>query len=185
MLSRRHALGVLAALAGQSAASAQQAPIGGRPMRLEAKIPLGEVRGRIDHLAVDLARRRLFVAELGNDSMGVVDLDARSVVHRIRGLREPQGVAYVPGADVLLVANAGDGTVERYRGADLMPLGPTSVGADADNLRREPAGGSVVWVGHGAARQVAEGDGGGLTALDAATGQPVGPTIPLAAHPES
>ncbi len=37
------------------------------PLTLEAKIPLGAVRGRIDHLAADIPRRRLFVAELGND----------------------------------------------------------------------------------------------------------------------
>jgi hypothetical protein len=29
------------------------------PLVLETKIPLGEVRGRIDHLTVDLARQRL------------------------------------------------------------------------------------------------------------------------------
>jgi hypothetical protein len=46
------------------------------PLQLEAKIPLGEVRGRIDHMAIDLARQRLFVAELGNDAVGVVDLPA-------------------------------------------------------------------------------------------------------------
>lgn len=40
------------------------------PLQLETKIPLGDVRGRIDHLAVDLKRERLFVAELGNDSVG-------------------------------------------------------------------------------------------------------------------
>src|SRR5215471_11830874 len=43
---------------------------------LERKIPLGEVRGRIDHLAVDLARNRLFVAELENDTVAVIDLNA-------------------------------------------------------------------------------------------------------------
>jgi len=42
-------------------------------LTLERKIPLGDVAGRIDHLAVDLARRRLLVAELGNNSVGVVD----------------------------------------------------------------------------------------------------------------
>ena len=41
------------------------------PLQLEAKILLGDVRGRIDHMAVDLKRQRLFVAELGNDSVGV------------------------------------------------------------------------------------------------------------------
>jgi hypothetical protein len=106
-------------------------------------------------------------------------------MHRISGLREPQGVAFVPAADVLLVANAGDGTVERYRGADLVPLGRTLLGADADNLRPDPAGGGLVWVGHGGAGHGAAGARGGLTALDAATGRQAGPTIPLPAHPES
>ena len=40
----------------------------------QGSIPFPEVRGRIDHMAVDLARRRLFVAEYGNDTLDVVDL---------------------------------------------------------------------------------------------------------------
>ena len=65
------------------------------PLILEAKIPLGEVSGRIDHLSVDAQRQRLLVAELGNNSLGVVDLATRKVLRRITGLSEPQGVAYV------------------------------------------------------------------------------------------
>jgi len=37
------------------------------PLILEAKIPLGQVSGRIDHLGIDVKRRRLLVAELGVD----------------------------------------------------------------------------------------------------------------------
>src|ERR1700743_3554286 len=62
----------------------------------EAKIPLGNVRGRIDHMAVDLRRQHLFVAELGNDTVGVVDLANRSLIRRLTGLKEPQGVGYEP-----------------------------------------------------------------------------------------
>jgi hypothetical protein len=43
-------------------------------LTLERKIPLGEVAGRIDHLAVELAHNRLFVAELGNNSVGVLGI---------------------------------------------------------------------------------------------------------------
>ena len=179
MSSRRRILALLIALAGPCPVLAQQVPDRDLPMQLEAKIPLGEVRGRIDHLAVDLARKRLFIAELGNDSLTVVDLTAGSVAQRVNGLREPQGVAYAPGADAVLVANARDGTVERFRGADLARLGRTELGADADNLRLDPAAPNLVWVGHGSGRA------GALTALDAASGRPVGAPIPLAAHPES
>ena len=68
----------------------------GAPLVLEAKIPLGQVSGRIDHLGIDVKRQRLFVAELGNNSLGVVDLAAGKVLRTIAGLSEPQGVAYVP-----------------------------------------------------------------------------------------
>src|SRR5215472_7727230 len=83
-------------------------------LALEAKIPLGAVKGRIDHLAVDLARKRLFVAELGNDSVSVVDIAGGKVLHRISGLDEPQGVGYVKSTDTLYVANAGDGSVRLF-----------------------------------------------------------------------
>ena len=77
----------LVGLAGHAAAGPVQ------PLVLEQKIPLGEVQGRIDHLAIDLARERLFVAELGNNSVGVVDLAAGKLLRGIDGLNEPQGVA--------------------------------------------------------------------------------------------
>ena len=51
------------------------------PLVLETKIPLGEVRGRIDHLGIDVQRQRLLVAELGNNSLGVVDLAAGKGAH--------------------------------------------------------------------------------------------------------
>ncbi len=51
----------LASTAGQ--ASARSAETG--PLQLETKIPLGDVRGRIDHMAVDLKRQRLFVCRIG------------------------------------------------------------------------------------------------------------------------
>jgi DNA-binding beta-propeller fold protein YncE len=93
------------------------------PLIFEAKIPLGQVSGRIDHLGIDLQRQRLLVAELGNNSLGVVDLAAGKVLSRISGLSEPQGVAYVPFSDSVFVANAGDGSVRVLRGEDLTPIG--------------------------------------------------------------
>ena len=63
---------------------------------IESKIALGIVSGRIDQLAVDLKRRRLFVAELGNNSLGVVDLAAGRVLQLVTGLRKPQGIGREP-----------------------------------------------------------------------------------------
>src|SRR5512140_2787669 len=71
----------------------------------EAKIPLTGVSGRIDHLAYDTAGHRLFVAALGNNSVEVVDMNTRRRLHSIRGLREPQGVQYLPSLGKLVVAS--------------------------------------------------------------------------------
>src|SRR5712675_961580 len=123
-------------------------PADSSPLRLEAKIPLGNVQGRIDHMAIDLARQRLFVAELGNDSVGVVDLHERKVIARLGGLKEPQGVGYVPSMQTLYVANAGDGSVRVFLGGEYAPAGAIELGADADNIRIDSAADRVI-VGYG------------------------------------
>jgi len=79
-------------------------------------------------------RRRLFVAELGNDTVGVVDLNEQKVQHVITGLKEPQGLGYVPSSDTLFVTNAGDGSVLLFRGAEYAAAGRIDLGDDADNI---------------------------------------------------
>jgi DNA-binding beta-propeller fold protein YncE len=144
------------------------------PLRLETKVPLGDVRGRIDHIAIDLKRQRLFVAELGNDSVGIVDLPNRKLINRIPGLKEPQGVAYEPSADMLYVANAGDGSVRLFGGSDYKTTGRIELGSDADNIRLDAAA-KRVFIGYGS---------GGLAVIDPSTSSKVG-DISLKAHPES
>ena len=117
-------------------------------LELEAKIPLGDVHGRIDHLAIDVKRQRLYVAELGNDTVGVVDLKDRKTVRTLSGLKEPQGIGYVPSIDTVFVANAGDGSVRLFQGAELTPAGQIALGDDADNVRVDDAA-NRVFVGYG------------------------------------
>jgi YVTN family beta-propeller protein len=144
------------------------------PLQLETKIALGDVRGRIDHLAIDLKRQRLFVAELGNGTVGIVDLATGKVIHRIAGLKEPQGVAYDVPTDTLYVANAGDGSVRLFEGNAYAAKERIELGSDADNIRIDAAA-HRIFVGYGS---------GGLAVIDPATHSKVG-DIPLKAHPES
>ena len=136
---------VAASLVWSAGTSAQTAS---PPLVIDAKIPLGQVSGRIDHLGIDLERKRLLVAELGNNSLGVVDLAAGKVLSRVAGLAEPQGAAYIPSSDSIFVANAGDGSVRVLRGEDLTPIGRIELGDDADNVRVDPARKRVL-VGYG------------------------------------
>jgi DNA-binding beta-propeller fold protein YncE len=152
---------------GAVAHAADQEPI------LESKIVLGKVVGRIDHLGIDLPRRRLLVAELGNNSVAVVDLTKGALFKRISGLHEPQGVAYAPKGDLIFVANAGDGAVDIFKADDLTPAGKVDLRSDADNIRAD--GADRVIVGYG---------GGALAVLDAVSGKKLS-DIALAAHPES
>ncbi|WP_448207571.1 YncE family protein [Azospirillum sp. sgz302134] len=157
---------------------------GTAPLTLERTIPLGNVSGRIDHFAIDLARQRLLIAELGNNTVGVLDLAQGRVIRRLTGLKEPQGVAHVPGThipgthipgtDAIIVANGGDGTVRRFKATDFAELDTVKLGEDADNIRVDASAAQVI-VGYG---------NGALAALDAVSGRKLG-EIRLAAHPES
>jgi uncharacterized protein YqcC (DUF446 family) len=144
------------------------------PLVLERTIALHDVRGRIDHMAVDLARKRLLVAELGNDSVDVVDLTAGTVVHRLSGLKEPQGIGYAAHADTIVVANAGDGSVRLFNATDFSPVGSVALGDDADNVRIDPRNGLAA-VGYGS---------GGLALIDPGSRAKIA-DIRLPAHPEA
>jgi DNA-binding beta-propeller fold protein YncE len=161
---------LVASLIWPVATSAQTAS---PPLILEAKIPLGQVSGRIDHLSIDVKRQRLLIAELGNNSLGVVDLSAGKVLHRIVGFSEPQGVAYVPFSDSVFVANGGDGSVQALRGEDLAAIGRIDLGDDADNVRVDTARNRVL-VGYGK---------GALAVIDPVSLSKTA-DFPLKAHPE-
>ena len=143
------------------------------PLVLEATISLPHTGGRIDHMAVDLRRGRLFVAELGNGTLDVIDIAGRRVIQRVSGLKDPQGVGYSPAADIVSVASAGDGSVRLFRGEDLSPVGVIDLGDDADNVRVDPRSGQV-FVGYGK---------GGLAVIDPASRSIVS-RAKLPAHPE-
>jgi YVTN family beta-propeller protein len=142
--------------------------------RLEQTIDLPGVEGRIDHMSMDVAGKRLFVAALGNNTVEVIDLKQGKVAATIRGVSEPQGVCFVPDANVLVVANAADGRCLFYDGTTYTPLGSLSFGDDADNVRYDSLN-----------KRVLVGYGSGAIAVINPTTWEVTATIPVGAHPES
>ena len=147
---------------------------GGAPLVLEAKIVLGTIEGRIDHMALDTKRESLFVAELGNDTVAVVSLPDRKVIRVIDNLKEPQGVGYLPSHDTLYIANGGDGTVGMYDGAGYTLRRRLDLKDDADNVRVDTSA-NQIFVGYGS---------GAIAVIDATTSQQVG-NVALKGHPES
>ncbi len=144
------------------------------PLRLVRTIPMPNVEGRIDHMAADPEHQRLYVAALGENTLEVLDLQAARVVQSVTGLREPQGVAYVPEAGRLFVASGGDGKCYVFSGDPLRRLSVLDIGEDADNIRYDAAA-KRLYMGYG---------GGALAAIDVSTLRRTG-DVKLNGHPES
>lgn len=144
------------------------------PFTQVGTIDLPNVQGRIDHLATDTAAQRLYVAALGNNTVEVLDTKASTHVKSLPGFREPQGIAILPDAKLVGIANGqGDG-VQLIDAGDWHPSRAVRLGDDSDNVRYDPAA-KRLYVGFG---------GGALASIDAADGAVVGEAT-LAGHPES
>src|SRR5947208_16594539 len=77
---------------------------GKQPFRLVKTIPLPNVKGRLDHMDVDVKGKRLFVAGLENGTSEVLDLNAGRWVRSIPGLKKPQGALLVRALNTVVLA---------------------------------------------------------------------------------
>jgi DNA-binding beta-propeller fold protein YncE len=146
----------------------------GAALELRQTIPLPGVEGRIDHFDLDAAGERLFVCALGNNTVEVFDLRKSERVHSISGLGSPQGLAYVPELNRLLVASDKDGLCNFYDAKSWRLIATVDFQDDADNVRYDSAT-KQIYVGFG---------DGGIGVINAADSKRVG-SIKLAAHPEA
>ena len=155
--------------------NAQSAP----PLQLVQTIPMPNVKGRIDHMDVDVKGKRLFVAGLENGSLEVVDLHAGKRLKSIPGFKKTQGVAYVPSLNKVFVASGDDGMLRVFRGDTLdlldtikLELGPNRVAYDPNS--------ELLYVGYGG--KDAGKDYGEVGIIDAKTDKHVS-DIKVEAHP--
>lgn len=143
-------------------------------LRPEKEIALPGVKGRIDHMDIDLQDQIIFVAALGNNTVEVVDLKNGKIVHTITGMGEPQGVAYIPKHHELFIANGGTGECLFYNTTTWQKTASIKYDDDADDVRYD-AETDLVYVGYSS---------GGIGIIDVNSHKQVG-SIPLSAHPES
>ncbi len=134
------------------------------PLKLLQKIPMPNVKGRLDHFAVDLKGQRLFVAALGDDqnTVEVIDLRSGKWISSIPGQSKPQGMFYSPNFKKLFVANGTDGTCKIFAGDTFKLLDSLPIGPDADHVGYDPAT-KYLYVGFGDAKS------GGLAIIDTRT----------------
>jgi len=163
---RLGALFALGAVIGVSSAPPQ-------PLVMKTVIPLPAVEGRIDHLAFDAARDRLFVAALGNNSVEVIDTARGVHLKTLPGFHEPQGVAVAPDFAVVAVANGDTGTLQLIDRDTYQTKQVVMIGGDADNVRYDDAA-RLLYVAYD----------GGLAVVDPGSGQVVR-RLSIPGHPES
>jgi hypothetical protein len=159
---------VIAVLTGPALSAADS-----ERLELMRTIQLEGAAGRLDHMAIDTKGERLFVANLSNNSLDVIDLKAGKPVKQIPDQKKIQGVAYAADLDRVFVGNGVDGECRVFDGKTYQLLHTLKM-PDADNVRFDPTTG-LVYVGHAEHA---------LTAFDAKTYE-VKATVKLPGQPEA
>ena len=166
---------VAAALFICSGASAQDAQL----LKPVQTIPMPNLKGRIDHMDVDVKGKRLFVSGLENGSVEVVDLQTGRWTKSIPGFLKPQGIAYVPALNKLFVASGDDGMVRVFRGDTLELLDTIKLELGPNRVAYDPVK-QVLYVGYGG--KDAGKDFGEVAAIDTRTDKKIF-DVQVAAHP--
>ena len=142
-------------------------------LRLVQTIPLPAVKGRIDHMAFDVAGQRLFIAALENNTLEIVDLRGGRRIRSIAGLSEPQDVYYLAEPGRIIVSNGGDGSLRFFDSHSFHLIRNIAFQADADNLRYDPQT-KYLFLGYGK----------GIGIVDTKSERIIG-DIRLSGHPEA
>jgi hypothetical protein len=137
-------------------------------------ITLPNVHGRIDHLAADVDHRTVFVAALGNGTLEVIDIGNGKRIRSLSGLKEPQGIAFVPELSRLFVACGADGTLRVFDTRTFQQISVVQFSGDADNVRYDREA-KRIYVGYG---------DGAIAAVDPENDRKLGEAA-LPGHPES
>jgi 4-phytase / acid phosphatase len=127
-----------------STAKAQPKP----PLTLQRTIALPGVSGKFDHLAIDEAGNRLFIAATGNHSVEVIDLKTDKVQQSITGLGKPHGLAWVAATGSLYVSDGALAELRVYKGTPLVLAGKIKLSDDADDMVYNDAS-HLLFVAHG------------------------------------
>jgi DNA-binding beta-propeller fold protein YncE len=114
---------------------------GNPPLKLVQTIPLTGVRGRLDHIGLDVKGKRLFVPanDDNQNTVEVIDLKAGKRVSSIPGQKKPQGVFYSTDFNKLFVANGTDGTCKIFRGDTFELIDSLPLGTNANQVGYDPA----------------------------------------------
>src|SRR5215469_2680571 len=148
-------------------------------LRLVQTISMPNVRGRLDHMDVDVPGKCLYVAGLENGSVEVVDLQSGKWVRSLGGFKKPQGALYVAELDKLFVTSGDDAMLRVFKGDTLELVDSIQLEPGPNRVVYEPHT-KLVYVGYGG--KDAGKDYGEVGIIDARDHKHIG-DIKVAAHP--
>jgi hypothetical protein len=135
-------IAMFAGFAIQTSAQEKQA------LRLVQTIPLPGVTGRLDHMGVDLEKKRLFVAAVGNNTLEVVDLTGGKVLKSLAGFKDTQDALFLGGDFNKLYVSSLDGHVRVFQGESFWLVQDFKTEPDPNRLFYGPTT-NLIYFGYG------------------------------------
>jgi len=143
-------------------------------LQLVKRVELPGVKGRFDHMAVDVEGQRLFIAALGNNTVEVVDVRDGKRIRSLSGFQKPTGIAFLSDQKRFVVASGDDGCCRIFEADSMKLIHTVEALDDADNVRYD-AETKLAYIGYGS---------GALAVIQVDSGRKLS-DIQLGTHPES
>jgi hypothetical protein len=117
-------------------------------LKLVQTIPVPGVKGRLDHMAVDLEKKRLFVAAVADDSLQVVDLTGGKVINSLTGFKDTQDALFLGGDFNKLYVSSLDGHLRVFQGETFWLVQDFKIEPDSNRLLYDPMN-NLIYFGYG------------------------------------
>jgi hypothetical protein len=117
-------------------------------LRLVQTIRLPGIKGRLDHMGVDLEKKRLFLAAVANGTLEIVDLSAGVVINSLGGFKDTQDALFIGGNFNKLYVSSLDGTLRIFQGETFRLVQALKLEPDPNRLLYDPAT-HLIYFGYG------------------------------------
>jgi hypothetical protein len=117
-------------------------------LRLVQTIPLPGVKGRLDHMGIDLEKKRLFVAAAANNTLEVVDLNDGKVTDTLTGFTDTQDALFLGGDFNKLYVSSLDSHLRVFQGETFRLVQDFKIEPDSNRLLYDPAT-NLIYFGYG------------------------------------
>ena len=118
------------------------------PLKIVQTISLPKVRGRFDHIDVDVEGKRLFVAGVESNSIEVLDLGSGKWTRSLTGFKTPTEPVYSPDLNKLFIVSRDDGMVRVFPGDSLDLIDSIKLELGSNRAFYDPTA-HALYVGYG------------------------------------